>query len=219
MDILTAIKERHSVRRYLDKPVEKEKAEVLQSLIDEINLQTGLHIQLVLNEKNAFTGFMASYGHFENVSNYIVMAAQKGKEREIGYYGEKLVLLAQILGLNTCWVALTFNKKKAQYTLNKGEKLYMVISLGYGQTQGKQHISKPISEISDLNNSSPEWYKNGINAVILAPTAINQQKFYFSLNGDKVESKAYFGPHSAVDLGIAQYHFDIGSGRKNFGLE
>ena len=70
-----------------------------------------------------------------------------------------------------------------------------------------------------VTDSSPEWYKNGIEAVLLAPTAINQQKFKFSLDGEKVIAVPGSGIHTKIDLGIAEYHFDIGSDRNNFGFE
>lgn len=219
MDIMEAIKVRHSVRRYTDKVIEQEKVESLNKTIDEINKETGLHIQLITNEPEGFTGMMAHYGNFEGVRNYIVMAGPKNMDREIGYYGEKVVLCAQMLGLNTCWVAMTFNKRKAQYKLEKGEKMYVVISLGYGSYQGKERKSKSISEVTDVYENCPEWYKNGIDAALLAPTAMNQQKFHFSLSGDKVISKNDRGFYAVMDLGIVQYHFDIASGRENFGLK
>lgn len=219
MDIFQAIKERHSVRRYTDKKIEDEKKEVLSKVIDEINESTGLHIQLVTDEPEGFSGMMAHYGNFEGVRNYIVMAGPKNMDREIGYYGEKVVLCAQMLGLNTCWVAMTFNKRKAQYKLEKGEKMYVVISLGYGTYQGKERKSKTFEEVSDITENCPEWYIKGVEAALLAPTAMNQQKFHFSLSGDKVISKADRGFYTVMDSGIAQYHFDIASGRENFGLK
>lgn len=218
MDISEAIRTRHSVRHYTDRPIEPEKADALNAVIKEINAETGLHFQLVLNEPEAFTGAMAHYGNFTGVANYFVLAGTKKKDLEVGYYGEKLVLEAQRLGLNTCWVAMTFSKRKASYTLNRGEKLYVVISVGYGATQGKQHPSKPLSAISDVTDASPEWYKKAIEAVSLAPTAVNQQKFTFSLDGDRITAKAGSGFYTVMDLGIAEYHFDAVTGKKNFGI-
>lgn len=219
MDISEAIKLRHSVRRYTDKPIEKEKADKLAELIRSINQETGLHIQLVTDEPEGFSGFMAHYGNFQGVRNYIVMAGPKGMDREIGYYGEKVVLNAQTLGLNTCWVALTFNRKKAHVNLEKGEKLYVVISLGYGSYQGNERKSKSVSEVTDTYENCPEWYRKGIDSALLAPTAMNQQKFHFSLDGEKVVSWADKGLYTEMDLGIAQYHFDAASGKENFGLK
>lgn len=215
MTLNEAIAARHSVRRYTDRKIEPEKAQALIAVIDEINRETGLHFQLVTDEPEGFSGAMAHYGHFSGVNNYFVLAGAKNRDRDIGYYGEKLVLEAQMLGLNTCWVALTFSKHRARYKLNRGEKLYVVISVGYGITQGKPHPCKPVNEISDLNDNSPEWYRKGIEAVLAAPTAVNQQKFYFSLDGDKPSSKPGRGFYTEMDMGIAQYHFDVGSDRKN----
>ena len=71
------------------------------------------HIQLVTDEPKAFDGFMAHYGKFSGVKNYIALIGKKGPKLEetCGYYGGKgLVLLAQQLGLNSCWVAMTLQQ-------------------------------------------------------------------------------------------------------------
>ena len=218
MDILQAIEARHSVRAYLDKKIEGETLAALQNKIKELNAESGLNIQLALNEEKAFGGLMAHYGKFGNVKNYFAMVGDKNAAEKIGYFGEKLVLFAQMLGLNTCWVALTYSKVKSAYTVKKGEKLHVVIACGYGETQGKQHKSKPAQAVSNIAENSPEWFKNGVTAALLAPTALNQQKFYFSLCGDKVEAETKFGACTKIDLGIAKYHFEIGANKKIFDL-
>ena len=218
MDILTAMNERHSVRRYKDMPIEKDKLDILFAEVQKLNAESSLNIQLVTDEPRAFTGAMASYGHFSGVSNYFALVGKKDDtlEENVGYYGEKLVLLAQALGLNTCWVALTFSKRKAKFTVNKGEKLVCVISLGYGEYQGKPHKNRPVEEICPAYDNSPEWFKAGVDAAMLAPTAINQQKFAFSLDGNTVTATALKGPCSKIDLGIVKLHFEIGAGKDNF---
>lgn len=218
MDILQAIEARHSVRAYLDKKIEGETLVALQNKIKELNAESGLNIQLVTNEEKAFGGLMAHYGKFSNVKNYFAMVGDKNAAEKIGYFGEKLVLFAQTLGLNTCWVALTYSKVKPAYTIKKGEKLHVVIAVGYGETQGKPHKSKTAEAVSNISANSPEWFKNGINAALLAPTALNQQKFYFTLIGDKVEAETKFGACTKSDLGIAKYHFEIGANKKVFDL-
>ncbi len=219
MDIFEAIQTRHSVRRYLDKPIEKEKADRIQEEIDKINSQSGLNIQLMLNEPKAFDGAMASYGHFKNCKNYFAICSENGRNEEIGYHAQKLVLLAQMLGLNTCWVALTYSKNKVPVKLNKGEKLQIVISLGYGETQGKSRPSKSIDELCSVDAEMPDWFKKGMEFATLAPTAVNQQKFHFTLNGNKVKAKSQFGPYSKMDLGIVKLHFELGAGKENFEWE
>ena len=218
MDLLQAMKERHSVRSYTDKKIEGEVKEDLQKFIEKCNNENGLHMQLVLNEPNAFNGFMAHYGNFKNVKNYIAVVGKKGKslDEKCGYYGEKVVLCAQALGLNTCWVALTYKKVKNAFEISDGEKLCLVISIGYGSTQGIPHKSKPKSEAAERTEDVPEWFEKGIDAALLAPTAVNQQKFKFSLSGNNVSVKAGFAPYSKVDLGIVKYHFELGAGKENF---
>lgn len=218
MDILTAMNERHSVRRYKEIPIEKEKLDLLFAEAEKCNAESGLHIQLVTDEPRAFTGALASYGHFSGVSNYIALVGKKSDTfaETAGYYGERLVLLAQMLGLNTCWVALTFSKRKARFEVGKGEKLVCVISLGYGEYQGQPHKNRPLAEICPCYTASPDWFKAGVDAAMLAPTAINQQKFTFSLSGNTVTATALKGPCSKIDLGIVKYHFEVGAGRDNF---
>ena len=215
MDIYEAIRQRHSVRSYQDKPIPDDVAKALESFIVQCNRESGLHIQLVRDERKAFDSFRAHYGRFSGVSNYIALIGPDNAQldEKCGYYGEKVVLEAQRLGLNTCWVALTYKKVPDAYVVSKGEKLDLVISLGYGNTQGVQHRSKSESDVSNVNQDSPKWFKDGVRAALLAPTAINQQKFYFELSGDKVIAKSGLGPCSKIDLGIVKCHFEIGSGK------
>ena len=214
-----AIVARHSVRQYIDKPIEAEKIAQLRALIDECNRKAGLHIQLVTDDPNAFSGGLAKYGKFSGISNYIAVVGKKGDDVNLGYYGEKVVICAQMLGLNTCWVGLSFSKQPDAYQVLDGEKLFCVISLGYGANQGVQHKLKPISGFAEVNGPMPKWFRQGMEAAILAPTAVNQQKFRFLLHdGNKVEAQARFSliGYAKIDLGIAKYHFEVGAGRENF---
>ena len=117
------------------------------------------------------------------------------------------------MGLNTCWVALTFKKVPDAYTVDAGEKLVIVIAVGYGKNAGTVHKSKSPEAVSNISADSPDWFRKGIEAVLLAPTAVNQQRFRFELVGDKVKAKAGFGFYTKIDLGIAKYHFELGSGK------
>lgn len=218
MDINEAIRNRHSVRSYLDKPIPNDTINEIKSEISECNKESGLHIQLVTEEPEAFSGFMAHYGKFSGVKNYIALIGKKSPDldEKLGYYGERIAIKAQQLGLNTCWVAMTFSKRKSKCVVDKGEKLVCVLSLGYGQTQGTAHKSKLIEQLCDVKGEMPEWFKKGIECAMLAPTAMNQQKFLFSLNDNKLSAKSTGGFYSKVDLGIVMYHFEVGSGRKIF---
>ena len=216
MDIFEAMEKRHSVRQYIEKPLGAEEALALSEEIKLCNEESGLHIQLVKDEPKAFSGFMAHYGKFSGVTNYIALVGPKGPDlgEKCGYYGERLVLKAQELGLNTCWVAMTYSKIPGAFKVEKGEALTVVIALGYGKTEGVPHKSKAPEEVSNVSANSPEWFKNGVRAALLAPTAVNQQKFYFTLENGKVTAKAKTAFYSKVDLGIAKYHFELGAGRQ-----
>ena len=221
MELIEAIKSRHSVRNYTDQPIEATKLAELRKAVEEVNAESGLHIQLVVNEPKAFANKIITYGMFSGVKNYLVMAAPKGKkwEEKVGYYGEKIVILAQSMGLNTCWVGLTYKKIPEAYSLNEGEIIHCEISLGYGDNQGVQHPLRPAEKFFEADGGVPEWFKSGLEAALLAPTAVNQQKFKFILHdGNKVETKTFTSlwGYTQIDLGIVKYHFEIGAGKENF---
>ena len=220
MTISDAIRERHSVRSYIDKKLSSEIISELQNEISKCNEVSGLNIQLVVNEPKAFDSFMAHYGKFSGVQNYIALIGKKSSQldEQIGYYGERIALYAQTLGLNTCWVAMTFGKgtAKNKCKMNKDEKMVCVLALGYGATPGVQHKNKAFNDVCTVNGEMPDWFKSGIESALLAPTATNQQKFLFSLNGNKVSVKSTGGFYSKVDLGIVKYHFEVGGGQNNF---
>ena len=225
MTLQEAIQARHSVRAYKERPLADETVRVLVDKITELNQAGRLHMQLILNEPKAFQGTLAKYGKFRNVNNYIVMAGKKADDLDerIGYYGEQIVLLAQTLGLNTCWVGLSYSKVPGTYVLDEGEKIACYIAIGYGETQGVSHKIKTVEQVSNVSDITPLWFKKGVEAALLAPTAVNQQKFSFeyvgtSNNRHQVRAKKGFSMigYTKMDLGIAKYHFEIGAGVDNF---
>lgn len=224
MDIFEAIQQRHSVRKYIDKPIDPDTLASLEAEIDACNAEGGLHIQLVTEEPEAFGTGIFKYGQFKGVRNYLCFVGPDTPEldEKVGYYGERIILRAQQLGLNSCWVALTFNKRKTRYELADGERLVLVASLGYGENQGSQHKNKPISKVSNVSSTTPEWFEQGVAAALLAPTAVNQQKFTFEFQHvdgggvPQVCARAPKGNMTQVDLGIAKYHFEVVAGADNF---
>jgi len=225
MTIQEAIEARHSVRAYKDQPLSEEIVKLLEDELVKLNNEGQLHIQLICNEPKAFQGTMAKYGKFRNANNYLVMAGKKAEDLDerIGYYGEHLVLLAQTLGLNTCWVGLSYSKVPGTYVLEEGEKIACYIAIGYGETQGVGHKIKTVEQVSNASDITPSWFKKGVEAALLAPTAVNQQKFSFeyvgmSNNRHQVRAKKGFSMigYTQMDLGIAKYHFEVGAGKVNF---
>ena len=249
MTIQEAIKARHSVRAYKEQPMNKEIVKVLEDEIQSLNRRSSeyhpsslgngrvateegaanhegrLHIQLIQDEPKAFLGTLAKYGRFRNMRNYLVMAGQKAEDLDerVGYYGEHLVLLAQTLGLNTCWVGLSYKKIPDTYVLDEGEVIKAYIAIGYGETQGRGHKIKTPEQVSNVTAITPPWFRRGVEAALLAPTAVNQQKFsfeYVGMNNNRHQVRAKKGfsliGYTQMDLGIAKCHFEIGAGRDNF---
>lgn len=216
METLELMKQRHSVRQYSGQKIEEEKRKVLGQLLNECNEKGGLNMQIIYDEPVCFDTMMAHYGKFSGVTNYIALVGKKTADlsEKCGYYGEQLVLKAQELGLNTCWVALTYGKGKCAAKVEKGEKLVCVIAVGYGKTQGESHKNKDLSQVCNCPETMPEWFEKGMEAALLAPTAMNQQKFTVALEGDKVSMKAGNGFYTKLDLGIVKYHFEAVSGHE-----
>ena len=226
MTLLEAIEARHSVRKYKEDPIPEDILSIIREKVDEVNREAGLHVQLVTDEPKAFSGVLA-YGSFSGVRNYFVMAGPKSDDldEKIGYYGERLVLLAQTLGLNTCWAGVSYSKIPGTYELERDEKIGCYIALGYGQTQGSGHKVKDVRDISNSSDITPKWFNKGVDAALLAPTAVNQQKFFLEYLGvkdysklPKVAAKPAFSMigYSRMDLGIVKNHFEIGAGKENF---
>ena len=225
MTLTEAIHSRHSVRRYKDTPLPADVIETLLQKISEVNAEGGLHIQLVTDEPKAFKSSL-NYGTFSGVTNYFVGAGQKADDLDerAGYFGEQLVLLAQQLGLNTCWTGLTYQKVAGTYALGEEEKIVCYIALGYGETQGTERKHKSIKEISNASDLTPKWFNKGVEAAQLAPTAVNQQKFFIEYvgikegNRQKVRIKKRFSMmgYTQLDLGIVKLHFEIGADKEMF---
>lgn len=225
MTQIEAIRARHAVRRYRPERIPNETLAVLRKEIEKVNEEGHLHVQLVTDESKAFSGLMA-YGKFSGVTDYLVMAGKKADDLDecIGYYGERLVLFAQQLGLNSCWAGVSYRKVSGTYTLGNEEKIACYISIGYGETQGVQHKSKRIDEISNVSAMTPLWFRSGVEAAQLAPTAVNQQKFYIEYLGRvddglpkvRIRRGSSLVGYTRIDMGIANLHFEIGAGKENF---
>jgi len=201
----------------MDTPLTAEQIETLNVDIARCNREGDVHLQLITDEPNCFQAEKPHYGRFSGVRNYIALVGRKGSglDERLGYYGEQVVLLAQTLGLNTCWVGLTYKKTPAALKMEKGETVRGVIAIGAGTTQGVQHRSKAFEAVTE-GTDFPDWFRQGVEAALLAPTAVNQQKFKFILKDGTVRAKAGLGFFAKMDLGIVACHFEVASGHRFF---
>ena len=209
MEILELMKQRHSVRKYQDKEIEIETKNKLNEYVEKINKESGLNVQVFYNEPNAFKNPNVTYGWFVNANNYIALIGTD--DETAGYYGEKIVLKAQELGLNTCWVVLTYDKGEVKFNKNKDEKLICVITVGYGIHNGRERNSKDVKDVLVMkDDKEPELLSQITEACLLAPTARNLQRFNIVCNnGDADIEISEMGEYVNIDLGIVKCHKDL----------
>ena len=209
------IRNRHSVRKYRDVPLKEDDIISINKILEGIN-KNDLSFKLMTNE-NVFN-LILGYGFIKNCKNYIVLSGKDNDELEekVGYYGELLVLKLLEIGINSCFVGGTYKKKKVNYDLPNNHKIVMVLAIGYGIDNGNKAKTKTFNEVS-LTKDVPDWYKNGIDMVLLAPSAINQKKWKFEFVKPNFVRAISGGNHfPKVDLGIAKFHFEIGAKKENF---
>ena len=213
MSEIDAIKERHSVRNYEAKKIEADKVEKIRAKIEELNKEGKLHLQFMEDAGKTYNKLFNKVAGLGSAPSVIACVGidDETLEQRVGYYGEKLVLFIQELGLNTCWAG-TFNQKNIGAEVGDGEKLVISIAVGYGKDKGKPHKSKSPEQVIEAKGDRPYWFNKGVDMALLAPTAINQQKFTIRLNEDEsVDFVDKGGIFSQVDLGIVRCHFEIGA--------
>lgn len=218
MTILEAIAARHSVRAYLDKKIDPSLMVKINQQINQLNTVSGLNFQVLFDQPKPFENMVARYGGFTNVHSFIALVGKESDRLDhlCGYYGQMMVLYLQGLGLNSCWVALTYSKKKTGIRIEKGQRLVAVITFGYGKTQGKPHNSKSKEKVTLMHSVAQPWFYNGVDAALLAPTALNQQEFELHLLNDTVDLVKKSGFYADIDMGIIQLHFELGAGSESF---
>ncbi len=220
VDLLEAMDRRHAVRAYTKEPIDARTCDDLRALIGRLSAADGFGMRRVTDEPDAFGNTLLHYGMFRNVRNYVAIAADQTKdwERRCGYYGAQVLLRAAQLGLDTCWVALSFSKHQAarHAGFDAEDKVRFAIAVGHGVTHGRPSRSKTYGQVASAEGGIvvPTWFEHGVEAALLAPSALNQQRFTFRLEADgrTVAADPGIGPYTRTDLGIAQYFFEVGAG-------
>ncbi len=178
MSVKNIIAQRRSIRRYQNKPVEREKIlaclEAARLAPSADNVQPWRFLVIddpELKEKFAkeiFSGIYSISKFAARAPVLIVILARLdiianriGKQiQNIHFYlidtgiaGEHIVLQAEELGLGTCWIGW-FNSRKARKVLNipRKYKIVSLISMGYcGQKPSRQQKRKTLEDIAWFN--------------------------------------------------------------------
>jgi len=217
-EILDAIEKRHAVRKFDDKKLEPNLILKLQEYINRLNVEGDINMQFILDNAKGFSSFDKTYGNFEGVNNYVCMIANKNDQNaaeKLGYYGGLFMLHAVSMGLGTCWVGGSFNKKRP-YLLNDNDKFVCLMVIGNlkdGHEPTKRR-TKSEEQLYESHEEVPVWFLQGIRAVQKAPSALNRQKikFYYK-NGEVSCSTEETQAHLiGIDLGVAKLYFELGAG-------
>ena len=204
-----AMRERHTVRKFTDKEIPKDIRSKLNTRVFANNEKHSVSIRFMIDDTNAF-GFLTKAFLTKGVKNYFILSGGNifTTDEKLGYCGTDLMLYAQTLGLNTWWVGGTYNRRYINRNAT-GDKVLGLIAVGYGETQGVPHKSKSVNEVCKYEGDMPEWFKNGVEAALLAPTALNKQAFLIEGKENNVALSCDNGIFAGVDKGIIKYNFEF----------
>ena len=212
MDLKQAMRQRHTVRKFKSKSLSAELISQLNDRVRANNERFGLAISLKVDDESALPGALKLF-FAKGVRNYFVLAGsdRPGLDEDLGYASADLMLFAQALGLNTWWIGGTFSRKNVEQAV-PGKKVIGIVAVGFGATPGVAHKSKTAAEVSSYEGPEPQWFADGVQAALLAPTALNKQYFRIVGAGNKVSIAENGGAFSGADIGIVKYHFELGAG-------
>ena len=224
-----ASEKRISCRSFEDRMPEAELLKKIHDYIDVLNAESGLHFQLFAAREAGKPAIKMAAAMF--TGPVYAFAALIGGEDELsaerlGYYGQRLVLYATQLGLGTCWVAGTYDRKSIQVDIPEGERLWDVILLGCATEKLplKQKMIRLMIRRSDRKPEqflesdvpfadAPAWIRKGIEAVRKGPSAVNQQPVNIVYRDGKVSIRIWKKGNGLEynDLGIAKKQFEVGA--------
>lgn len=176
-----------------------------------------------------FVGIAGAYGGISNAPSALVFVGTDGGRAEgVGYTGEGFVLEAAARGLDTCWVAGLFSAHQAAALagLDTDERVFAVAALGHARGAatvkerllfgaGRPKYRRPLAEIAPGHEAWPTWARAAVEAVRVAPSAMNRQPWRFALVDDRlvVRLAGIDTPRTSkhLDCGIAMLHAEVGA--------
>jgi hypothetical protein len=228
-----AIAERRSYRIYDSTPPAPEALQAVRTVCETFRPFDCARVVLVEEpQSDVFTGVFGSYGKVKNAAAFLAFIGDTvcpNVQEHVGYTGEGAILEATALGLNTCWVAGFFDRKKAsaQLKLAESERLLAVSPLGYavknedmeekvmsGFGRHRQRIPADRMLGAMTSNDVAGWQKQAIEAARLAPSAINRQPWGFKVRPESITvyvrtAGPEFHVSKRLDCGIAMMHLEV----------
>ncbi|AIQ21043.1 nitroreductase [Paenibacillus sp. FSL H7-0357] len=249
--VMDIIEKRKSVRTYEATPIGEA---VHASIMDYLSQEDNLHgpfggkpgIEWVWAKSGTEDGKnvkLGAYGIIQNPQAYLVGKVRNDKLAllEFGYVFHRLILYATSLGLGTCWLGGTFNRKTfaREIELAQGEIIPCITPLGYAREKQrlldatmryvvKADQKKPWRDLfydTEFGNMlAPESAGKlapPLEMVRLGPSASNKQPWRVVVSPDRKQAHFYLQHtpnYSGNKLGFEMQRIDIGIAACNFGL-
>lgn len=217
MTLSDAIFMRSSQRSFLPRPLSPAQRQQLGKAVSQCNRRSGLSVRLVCDRSEPFSGFSKGTGAIKGVRDYLLFAGAEDDpdlEEKCGYYGEEIILTAAAMGLASCWVGGTYDRKRCLPLLEQGEALVCVAAVGFPAGDRPRPLPhRGAEELADGLAGAPVWYREGVRSVQYAPSATNRQGYWFTRREDGTARVRLIGEaaFALVDLGIAKRHFELGA--------
>jgi len=230
-----AVDSRRSRRRFDGKPLKKKHLERLRTVCENFRPFDSARAVLVTESpEHIFKGAIGPYGKIRGASAFIGFVGDMDSpimQEQVGYMGEGIVLEAEALRLNTCWVSGTFRKETTAELLgiDEDETVLAVTPVGYASSRlsfeeklltgfGFTHRRKPLSDMV-IGLEQPEWplwIRAALESARLAPSAINRQPWRFRVEKDSItvandscKVKRESVQSKRLDCGIAMLHIEL----------
>jgi hypothetical protein len=226
LNLTQAIEVRSSRRQFSDQAIDANITNQINNLIARYNHSENLNFRLIENAETAFKSFLISYGKFKGIKNAVALIVNKGNDNyleKVGYFGQQLVLNMVTMGLDTCWVAVDFNRKSDVFALQENEELVAVLVFGYAndapvnleaEKYGIHHrTTLTIEEITVNDQILPHHVEEGIVAILKAPSNKNKQPVRVEYKNAQLKLTVNLRRKTnLIELGIAKAHYCIVNG-------
>ncbi|WP_346961732.1 nitroreductase family protein [Clostridium sp.] len=237
-----SVKKRYSVRSYKEQEVELDKRKAIESFVDSLDNPFGkkINFHYLDNREMKNEQKLGTYGVIKGAMQYIgtTIKLEPMVLEALGYELEAVILYLTHLGLGTCWLGGTFNRKGFAKAMNIEEDEIFPIITPYGYAATKKHMKEIVMRKMIKADQRKEWnqlfYINNfqtpltkekagelevpLEMVRLGPSASNKQPWRILLKDNACHFYEYKQPGYSdsfpydiqrVDMGIAAAHFDF----------
>ncbi len=170
MDFFDVVKNRRSIRKYRDKPVEDEKLrKILEAVriapsarnrqpwefIVVIDPDVKRRVYEASNDQEFILEAPIVIAAVGYPADYICTNGNVAHMVDIGIAGEHLALAATALGLGTCWIAAFYqDKMRNALAVPDNAQIVAIFTLGYPAENPEPKDRKPLDEIVYKNKRS-----------------------------------------------------------------